>query len=197
MSRVGGVSVSARLRHGESAFDIRNAIYFASMSSLNLVFKFLVLCLMYVIAKCVPLLQRLCRRKKTVIGTCVIWAPQKQMQAILEGIEYLQNLDSEMFNRLTVERKYVLWYDKKHRTNAYEAYSISDPYLLNGKEGVVIFLVQTVLNRTTQDSMGRFRVKRAEALVAGQANRKQLFEFINKHLFSPRLIKQYQINNEK
>jgi hypothetical protein len=152
---------------------------------------------MSVIAKCVPLLQRLCRRKKTVIGTCVIWAPPKQMQAILEGIEYLQQLDPEMFKRLTAERKYVLWHDKKHRTNAYAAYSISDPYLLNGREGVVIFLVQTILNRTAQDSLGRLRMKRADALAADRENRKQLFEFIKMHSFSPQLIKQYQTNAEK
>jgi hypothetical protein len=167
------------------------------MSLINLIFRWLALCLLYLMAKCgLPLVVRLARRKKSVIGTCTIWAPPKQMQAILEGIEYLRKLDPEMFKRLTVEHKYVLFYHKKHRTIAYAAYSITDHYLLHGKEGVVIFLVQTILNRTMQDSLGRFRVKRSDALVADRENRKQIFEFVKKHSFSPKLVEQYRKSAE-
>jgi hypothetical protein len=48
--------------------------------------------------------------KRSIVGTCTIIAPPKQMQIILEGITFLREIDSEMFKRLTVEQKYVFLY---------------------------------------------------------------------------------------
>jgi hypothetical protein len=165
------------------------------VSLLNQIYRRLMACLLYAAAKCMMLFVSLFGiggYKRSIVGTCVILAPPKQTEAILEGIAYLRDIDSEMFKRLTAERKYVLWYHKESRKGAYEIYSITDRYLVNGKEGVVISLVQSVLDRDMKDSVGRLRVKPYDATAELRDGRRQILEFMKRHSFSPELVAQYQ-----
>lgn len=135
--------------------------------------------------------------KRSVVGNCIILAPPHQTQAILEGISFLEKIDLDMFRRLTADRKYILWYHKQRRGGACDVYSISDHYLRHGKEGVVICLVQSVLDRTMQDSLSGFDNQPNDYTAKNHERQRQLFEFIKKHSFSPQLIKQYQKLAEK
>ncbi len=135
--------------------------------------------------------------KRSVVGTCTILAPPKQMQIILEGITFLRDIDPEMFKRLTTERKYVLSYHAKHRTSFEEFHTITNNGMLHGKEGVAISLVQIILFRTAKDSLGQFGVDRLEEMAARRVYKKQIFEFVKKHSFAPHLIEHYQRLAEK
>jgi hypothetical protein len=135
--------------------------------------------------------------KRSVVGKCVILAPSLQMQTIIEGISFLEKIDLDMFKRLTTDRKYFFWYHKQRRVGALDVYSITDHYLCHGKEGVVICLVQSVLDRAMIESLTGFSTQPGDRTVKNKERRQQLFEFIKKHLFSPQLVKQYQKLAEK
>jgi hypothetical protein len=170
------------------------------MSLLSQIYRRSMVCLLYLAARFglfIVWLFGIKDYKRSIVGSCIILAPPKQTQIILEGIAYLQNIDTEMFKQLTVERKYILWYHKQHRTSAYEIYAINDRYLYHGKEGVVVCLVQTVLDRTMKDSLGRFGVKSYDSTAKLREGRQQIFEFVKRHSFSTELVKQYQKLIEK
>jgi hypothetical protein len=138
-----------------------------------------------------PLL-RLFGCKRTIVGTCVILAPPKQMLIILQGIEYLRTLDSEMYQRLTAERRYVFWYNTAGRyLRILDIFSITDSFLLWGKEGVVTCFVQSVIGSALEQSP----FKRSK--ITDRQARQQLFEWLSKHSFSPELVKHYQEFAEK
>ena len=93
--------------------------------------------------------------KRSAVGSCIIFAPPKQMQIILEGVAFLQDIDPEMFRRLTVGRKYILSYHKTRRLKTLEFNTITDDGLRHGKEGVVICLLQIILFRDVTDFSGK------------------------------------------
>ena len=93
-----------------------------------------------------PHLFRLGGQKRVVVGKCIILAPPKQMQTILEGITYLQTIDREMFLRLTAERRYIFWYYPKRFLECNEIFTINDNYLQWGKEGAVACFVQAIMD---------------------------------------------------
>jgi len=165
------------------------------MSWLVRIYRCSIACLLYLSIKIgLPLVMHfgVTGYKRSVVGTCTILAPPKQMQIILEGTTYLRDIDPEMFRRLTAERKYFLSYHKKHRTSFKEFYTITDNGLLHGKEGVVICLVQIILIRDVKDSLGRFRINSSEEIAARRDYKQQIFEFVKRHSFSPKLVDHYQ-----
>jgi len=132
--------------------------------------------------------------KRSVIGKCIIFAPPKQMQVILGGVTYLQTLDHKMFLRLTAERRYVFWYHKSLCLQCKEIFSISDNFILWGKEGVITCFVQCIFEFTSKSlPLEKTLDKNHEATVAKRRQIQQLvFEWLNKHSFAPELVKQYQ-----
>ena len=124
--------------------------------------------------------------KRFVVGTCTILAPPKQMQAIMQGVEYLRTLDSEMFQRLTTERRYVFWYNKQHHMRCKEYFSVPDNYFLWGKEGVVTCFVQSIMTSSLEESPFK------KSPVTRRQVQQQVFEWVKKNSFQPELVKQYQ-----
>lgn len=172
------------------------------MSSLNKIYRGSVFYLFYPFFKIVTLLAGsfhilTAGYKRSVVGTCTIFAPPKQTQIILEGITYLGEIDQEMFKRLTVERKYVFLYHKKQRVVLDGFNHITDDGLRYGKEGVAICLVQTILFRDVNDSLGRFGVDYSKKIASQCDFKQQIFEFVKKRSFSPKLVEHFQKTAEK
>jgi hypothetical protein len=120
------------------------------------------------------------------VGTCTILAPPKQMESILQSIEYLRTLDPEMFQRLTTERRYIFWYTKRRYMRCKEYFSLSDNFLLWGKEGVVTCFVQSIIGSPLEDSpFKKSPVTRHQVL-------QQVSEWLRRHAFQPELVKQYE-----
>lgn len=128
--------------------------------------------------------------KCTVIGKCTILAPLEQMQIIVNGILYLRDLDPEMFRRLTVDHPYLFWYRKLEFIGCREIYTITDNFILWGNEGVATFAAQTVLDFNLRYLSQSQSCRNSSA--TRREIKRQVFEFVKKHSFSPDLIKQYQ-----
>lgn len=130
--------------------------------------------------------------KRSIIGKCIIFAPPKQMQVIMDGVTYLQTLDPNMFMRLTAERRYVFWYYKRD-LQCREIFSICDNFILWGKEGVVTFFVQCILDYNLKLLPLDKTLGTREASAARRRQIQQLlFEWLNKQSFNPELVRQYQ-----
>jgi hypothetical protein len=130
--------------------------------------------------------------KRSVIGTCTILVPEKQRETILNGIAYLRTLDPEMYRLLTVEHKYVISYHPKRFLQICSVVFISDNFLLWGKEGVAVFLVQCVFGFTIDYPSWKNTVSRGVRNRTRREIQLRLFEWISKQPFSPELINQYR-----
>ena len=128
--------------------------------------------------------------KRSVTGTCIILAPHKQMQIILQGLTYLQALDPEMFQKLTTGRRYVFWFHKNHYSRCREYFTITDNFLLWGNEGVATCFVQSVMDSSLEKT-SPFKKRKAAEITRHQIQQ-QVFEWLNKHCFSPELTEQYK-----
>jgi hypothetical protein len=137
-----------------------------------------------------PLTLRLVGYKRAVVGTCTILAPQEKMQLILQGLTYLQTLDSGMFQRLTAKRRYVFWYYPNRYLRCFELFTITDNFLSWGSEGVVACFVQSVLALTLKKP---FPFKKFGAKVLTRSHvQQQVIEWLEGHSFSPAFTKHYQ-----
>ena len=141
---------------------------------------------------------RLTRRyKRSRLGKGLILAPPKQLQEILEGASYLQQLDPEMFRRLTAERGFYFFYSGEgHKYTQMRGIIIfmPDQYLRWGKEGIATFFVKTILDFNLkflpmEKALDRSRESSANA---NREIRIRIVEWLQKHSFPPELIKQYQ-----
>ncbi len=140
-----------------------------------------------------PLHLRLSGYKRSDIGTCTILAPPKQMQIILEGVTYLQMLDSEMFRRLTAERRYIFWYFKQMPyLQCRDVFGITDNFMSWGKEGVVACFVQCVLYFNLEH-LRRSQIKNCKDSASTRCEmQKQVLEFLERYSFPSELVKQYR-----
>ncbi len=133
--------------------------------------------------------------KRMSVGTCTVLAPVQKMPTILEGIELLRVLDPSMFHRLTTERPCVFLYNNKFPYQQMLEYSlISDRFLRWGKEGVAIYCVQCILDRSllwlpkSQNltwSPERTFETRSEI-------QRQLFQWVKQRPFPAQLVAHYE-----
>lgn len=124
--------------------------------------------------------------KRTIVGTCTILAPPKQMETIMQGIAYLRTLDPEMFQRLTTKQRYVFWYTKHRYMRCYEYFALSNNFLLWGNEGIVTCFVQSIMASSLEQSP--FSKSTATRLQVQQ----QVFEWLKGHSFASELVNQYR-----
>lgn len=141
--------------------------------------------------------------RRSVVGRCMIIAPPEKMKAILEGFTFLQSIDLVMFQKLTVERRYICFYLPKVTFQRREIFGISDAFLHWGKEGIATCLVQAVLNfalfylpRHSIDlgfrhPDGRCIGGSLEGVNACKEVQQELSQWMKTHSFSPGLLKQY------
>jgi hypothetical protein len=131
--------------------------------------------------------------KKSRIGACTILAPPMQMLQILEGTRLLQTIDAEMFQRLTVERRYMLWYHPKYCGHCREIFSITDNFLNRGSEGVSVFCVQCVLEMTLESDAiaGSKYWTYKDALKLRNKIQHAVFDWAKSHRMSPELVMEY------
>jgi hypothetical protein len=141
-----------------------------------------------------PIHARLCGVKVIHVGKCTIMAPEKQMQIILAGVQFLQTVDLEMFRQLTAEYKFIFWYHPKHYLDYRDIFSITDKFLLWGKEGVAICFVQSILGFTLMElpSSKASIVDHRTALATRCDAKKRLASWISKHPFPAELVSHYQ-----
>jgi hypothetical protein len=132
-------------------------------------------------------------QKRLVVGKCIILAPPKQMQIILQGITYLQTIDREMFLRLTAERRYIFWYHPKQFVECREIFTINENYLQWGKEGAVACFVQAIMDFNLKHlPLERSLFKKDYGVVADRYEIQQhVFEFVKKHSFPQELVDFY------
>jgi hypothetical protein len=138
-----------------------------------------------------PFTLRLGGYKRSVVGTCTILAPQKQMQVILHGLTYLQALDSEMFQRLTVEQRYVFWYHKSRYLRCFEFFTITDNFLSWGDEGVAACFVQSILSLPLRKPF-----LNEDVVITRSQAQQQFSEWLKKHSISPNFSQHYQVTEK-
>jgi hypothetical protein len=143
-----------------------------------------------------PTHARLVGYKRAVFGKCTIIAPAEKIQSIIDGIHYLETLDPQMFQRLTHEQEYVFWYHQKRFLSCENFYSITDNFLLWGKEGIAIFFVQSILDFNLRYLPSRAfsaRNHTAKSNTVKEVQRK-LFDWIQEHHFPAELADQYDFS---
>jgi hypothetical protein len=141
-----------------------------------------------------PIHVRLVGYKCTIVGKCVILAPPKQMQAILDGVKFLQTLDPEVFQGLTAKRRYVFWYHPTRFLQCQEIFTITDNFLLWGKEGVAIYFVQSLFEFTLifQPFLEAPTWSRDRTVAARREVHQRIFKWASEHSFPNELVKQYE-----
>lgn len=151
--------------------------------------------LMYFVVRFgMPITIRLEGYKRSTIGKCVILAPPKQMQIILEGAKFLEAIDPSMFQQVTAERRYVFWYHPTRFVSCREIFTVTDNFLLWGKEGVAICFVQSVLDFTWIRLPFEKALTwcRENTIAAHREVQQQVFKWISDHSFPAELLKQYK-----
>jgi hypothetical protein len=135
----------------------------------------------------------LCQCKLAYFGKFAILVPADKFKRILEGVEYLRAIDPAMFSRLTTERKYLCCYNKTQKQNQ-EFFTITDKHLAWGKEGVVVGLIDAILEFDLVESPARqgLMAKHSQRLVARFQVENGLYLWLEKHSFHPSLVKRYQ-----
>lgn len=113
---------------------------------------------------------------------------------MLEGVKFLQAIDPEMFERLTTQRRYVVWYDPKRSISCRDIFSVTDSFLSWGREGVATCLVQNVLDFTLlRLPFEKISGLEHENLIAARRETLQrLFKWVSKHSFPEEFVKQYE-----
>jgi hypothetical protein len=141
-----------------------------------------------------PLSFRLFGAEQSIVGNCIIIAPAKQMKIILEGVEYMRHIDPGMFQNLTVHHRFLFWYHKSHFIQCRDVFTITDNYLLWGKEGVVIAFVQSILEYTIgylSWEKSIFENHQAKSMRRHKIQQR-LFEWMIQQQFSSELIEMYR-----
>lgn len=116
------------------------------------------------------------------------------MTIILSGIEFLKEIDSTMFQRLTVERRYTFWYYPSRMLQCYDIFNITDNFLCWGKEGVAICFVQCIFEltlgypRRTKNMKANHEV----SLAIRRDIQQQILSWMVEHAFPAELLKQYE-----
>lgn len=77
------------------------------------------------------------------IGTLTFWGPRDFLQNCTASLRRLQELDSELYSRVTTEQKLVFFYSPKQLVQAYFVwfFSIDDSYTVWKSDGIIARLV--------------------------------------------------------
>jgi hypothetical protein len=77
------------------------------------------------------------------IGTLTFWGPRDFLESCTASVRRLQELDSELYARLTTQQKLVFCYMPKHLQQAYFAwiFSINDAYTVWQSDGIIARIV--------------------------------------------------------
>ncbi len=134
--------------------------------------------------------------QKSVNGKCIILAPPKQMEVFIEGLAFLQEIDSNMFHRLTDDNHFFFVY-VKNRTGSFDRFfCINDAFLSWGQEGVAIYFAQAVLDFSLMclpAKMTRIETRTTRIITRCEIQ-KQLLNWIyqHSHSFDAALVKHYE-----
>jgi hypothetical protein len=77
------------------------------------------------------------------VGTLTFWGPQHFLESCNASVRRLQELDAELFTRLTTAQRLEFYYSPKHLEQAYFVwiFSIDDSYTAWQSDGIIARLV--------------------------------------------------------
>jgi hypothetical protein len=86
---------------------------------------------------------RLSRHSCLRIGTLTFWGPREFLESCTASVRRLQELDAELYARLTTRQRLEFYYDPKHLIQANYAwiFSIDDSYTAWHSDGIIARLV--------------------------------------------------------
>jgi hypothetical protein len=86
---------------------------------------------------------RLMGHSRLCVGTLTFWGPRDFLESCTESVRRIQELDPELFNRLTTKQKLEFYYSPKHLEQAYFVwlFSIDDTYTAWHSDGIIARLV--------------------------------------------------------
>jgi hypothetical protein len=148
----------------------------------------------YPIRFSLPLVLGLEGYKRSKVGKCTFWAPPKRLHEILEGARFLQTLDPELFGRLTIERRYVVWYHPKISVSCRDVFSVTDNFILWGREGVALCLVQNVLDFTLLRLPFEKTLawEKEDSVASRREMYQRIFRWLREHSFPEDLVNHYE-----
>lgn len=139
-----------------------------------------------------PLALWLSGYKRISCGTSNIWTTKNKKQAILDGIECLRNLDTEMFLRFTKKQRLFIYYSQNRgTTNLFgHFFGLHERYIKLGVQGVACFIAQSLSLSDAASSINQCRLNDLENAALKAAPRKTM-EWMQQRSFDPRLINSY------
>ena len=87
------------------------------------------------------------RHSRLRIGTLTFWGPRNFLESCTASLQRLQELDSELFIRLTTQQKLVFYSNPKHLHQAAYIwiFSITDSYTVWRNDGIIARIVYSSL----------------------------------------------------
>jgi hypothetical protein len=86
---------------------------------------------------------RLMGHSRLRVGTLTFWGPRDFLESCTASVRRLQELDADLFTRLTTQQRLEFYYSPKHLEQAYFVwlFSIDDSYTAWHSDGIIARLV--------------------------------------------------------
>lgn len=141
----------------------------------------------------IPLVSKLSGYQKLKFGSSIVWTPKNRREAIIDGLDYLREIDKQMYNCITADGRFVFFYTAgKYSNFGGRYYGLEEQVVRWGREGVAAFLVQSILMFKVSPSRNKVRLKQFE-LTALQCVPQRVLEWMREHSFPANFIEAYSI----
>jgi hypothetical protein len=138
----------------------------------------------------IPVVSKLGGYRKLTFGSSIVWTPENRRESIIDGFDFLQSTDKKMFNCITAEGRFVFFYTAGKCSNfGGRYYGLEEQFVGWGREGIAVFLVQSILMREAVPTMNKVNLKQGAPALRLVAPR--VVEWMRAHSFRADFIEGY------
>jgi hypothetical protein len=130
--------------------------------------------------------------KRLKFGTSVFWVPRENAQVVRNGVKLLRICDPEMFSRLTIKQRLIIYYSPElSKKSNHRLFLMGKKFVEMGAEGVACFVVQSLMIAAVVRRVNQNRPDVQERAALKLISR-NMAEWLSQHMFDPGLIRAYQ-----
>jgi hypothetical protein len=124
-------------------------------------------------------------------GTVTIWTPKNKRNAILEGMDFLKQCDSEVYSRIITKSNLFIYYcGRLKSTSGYgHIFALGEYFFTSGVQGIAVFFVQSLFLSEAAPSINQFRSNNGRQVKT--AALWKVANWMDKHSFQSELINSY------
>jgi hypothetical protein len=140
----------------------------------------------------IPLLYSISGCKRLKFNNCIIWTPKNRRQSIMDGIEFLQVHDPELFSCLTTKQRLIFFYSNiPTAKSGGRFYGIDEGFIKWGSEGIATSIVESFFLFKASHGIVRVRFNERDR-AAIKAVPQTVLDWMHKHSIRANLIDAYR-----